>query len=91
MRVVVFIFLLLLPSVLGLNINEIMYNPPGSDNNLEFVELYDENELDDLSEWVVGDLKSNDTLVLASEYVNSDYALIVEEGFDFGNVNVCHN
>ena len=44
-------------------INEVMYNPAGSDNNKEYVEIYfDENF--NFSHYFIGDFVSNDTLKL---------------------------
>ena len=69
-----------------LNINEVMYNPEGSDNNKEFVEIYSDEEVN-LSEYVIGDSSSNDSLSLL-QYYDSDYYLIVEEGFNFSGIEV---
>lgn len=65
-------------------INEIMYDPSGSDNNKEFVEVYS-NE-GDLSGWVIGDESSNDSLILLKQGTG-DYYLIVEEGFDYSSLS----
>jgi hypothetical protein len=66
-------------------INEIMYNPSGNDNNLEFVEIIYDN-YQDMDGWTIGDLSSNDTLVLL-QYKDSEYAIIVEEGYDYSSCN----
>jgi len=62
---------------------EIMYDPPGSDNNLEFLELED---APDLEGWQIADNSSNDTLVTLQRNASSRYALIVEEGFLYGGM-----
>jgi len=64
-----------------IRINEIMYNPEGSDNNKEFIEIYSEETIN-LSNFIIADLASNDTLTLL-QYYDSDYYLITEEGFNF--------
>ena len=67
-------------------INEIMYNPEGSDNNKEFIEIYSD-EIINLSDFIIGDLHSNDTLTLL-QYYDSDYYLITEEGFNLSGIEV---
>ena len=62
-----------------------MYNPPGDDNNHEFIEIYFE-ELTNLTNWIIADTSSNDSLSLL-QFFNSSYALIVEEDFDYAGVN----
>jgi hypothetical protein len=66
-------------------INEIMYNPSGNDNNLEFVEIISSTYLN-LTGWTIGDLSSNDSLVLL-QYKNSEYGIIVEEGYNYSGCN----
>ena len=66
-------------------INEIMYDPSGSDNNKEFIELYHSQWLN-FSGYTAGDADSNDTLQLIYFY-NSSYSLIVEEGFNYTEIN----
>lgn len=68
----------------GIRINEIMYDPEGTDNNKEFVEIYSENEID-LSDFMIGDSSSNDSLTLLQHY-DSDYYLITEEGFNISGI-----
>ncbi|MCX6706955.1 MAG: lamin tail domain-containing protein [Candidatus Woesearchaeota archaeon] len=65
-----------------MRINEIMYNPEGDDNNKEFIEIYMDTPLN-LSGWIVSDSSSNDTLKTLQYTDYSNYALIVEEGFNF--------
>lgn len=74
-------------TVLSLQINELMYNPDGDDNNKEFIEIYDENNVS-LSNWVLFDLNSNDTLE-EKRFCNCSYSLIVEENFDYSNISNC--
>tara|TARA_Y100000310_G_scaffold335538_1_gene417821 strand:+ start:967 stop:3054 length:2088 start_codon:yes stop_codon:yes gene_type:complete len=80
------IFLILLSSTWALEINEIMYNPLGSDNNHEFIELFLETPVN-LSEYTFTDAISEDTLE-ALQIVESSYVLIVEEGFNYSGMNV---
>jgi hypothetical protein len=61
-----------------------MFNPVGSDNNQEFIEIYGTNNL---SNYIIGDLSSNDSLVLLNFYPNSNYSIIVEEDFNFSFLN----
>ncbi len=68
-----------LSSVLATEINEVFPNPIGSDNNREFVEIYNKMFIN-LTGFVIGDTDSNDTLE-ALVWYNSSYAIIVEEGF----------
>jgi len=88
MRVVLIVGLLvlLLPICWAeVEISEVMYNPFGSDNNHEFVEIYSPEDLPDLTGWVIADSSHNDTLVLLIK-ANSSFALIVEEGFNYSGL-----
>lgn len=50
--VIVFLFLLVLYPARGLVVNEIMYNPPGTDNKHEWIEVYNNvNETINLTTW----------------------------------------
>jgi len=72
------IMLLLLAAGIAMaQITEVMYNPSGDDNNLEYIEVCGYR----LEGWVVADSASNDTLV-ALPGGNSECALIVEEGYN---------
>jgi biopolymer transport protein ExbD len=62
-----------------------MYNPIGSDNNLEFIEVYMEDPIN-LENYIITDNTNNDTLSTLKQ-TDSNYALIVEEGFDHSNIN----
>lgn len=87
MRWVIWGFLLLSCSLLtaaSLDINEIMYNPSGDDNNREFVEIYSTESLN-FTGYIIGDLNSDDTLELLS-YVPGEFSLIVEEGFNYSGI-----
>lgn len=66
-------------------INEIHYNPSGSDNNKEFVEILSDSYVN-LTGYTIEDSGNSDVLTLL-KHVNSDYALIVESGFDFSSIN----
>lgn len=68
--------------IYAVSINEIMFNPEGIDNNKEFVELIGTNNL---SDHILGDLSSNDTLTLLQFAPDSNLSLIVEEGFYYSN------
>lgn len=69
-------------SVLGVNVNEVMYNPSGSDNNQEFVEILGTANL---SDYTIGDLASNDSLELV-KFIPGNLSLIVEEDFNHTNI-----
>lgn len=77
--------LLLLPMVSAFSISEIMYNPEGDDNNREFVEIFMDIPAD-LAGSVIADAASNDSLTLL-QWKESQYALIVEEGFNYTGIN----
>ena len=66
-------------------INEFMYNPPDEDNNKEFIEIYSE-DFQNLSNFIIEDSSSEDVLKLAY-YYDSNYSLIVEDGFNYSNIN----
>ncbi|MBW2974502.1 lamin tail domain-containing protein [Candidatus Woesearchaeota archaeon] len=66
-------------------INEIMYNPEGSDNNKEFIEVFSDEGIN-LSDYIIEDGSSHDSLELLF-YYNSSYSLIVEEGFNYTGIN----
>jgi hypothetical protein len=81
----IFLILSIIPSTFALEITEIMYNPIGSDNNLEFIEIYMKDPIN-LENYIIADSSNNDTLTILKQ-TNSNYALIVEEGFDHNNIN----
>ena len=70
-------------SLAFLQINEIMYNPDGYDNNKEYLELRTDLNL---TGFIVQDISSEDILELV-KYFPSNYSLIVEEGFNHTNIN----
>ena len=80
-----FALLMLIPCATALQVSEIMYNPVGNDNNLEYVELYSEEELN-LSVYTFEDSSSSDILTLVS-YADSSYYLLVEDGFNSTGMN----
>jgi hypothetical protein len=86
MKKIVFVFMCLLSilPVLGLEITEVFPNPVGSDNNKEFVEVYHEGSLN-LEGFILGDIKSNDTLVLLQNGTG-EHSIIVEEGYIFDGI-----
>lgn len=80
------LFVILVASIARAQLlNEIFPNPEGDDNNKEFVEVLT-NEPMNLSEYSIGDEASNDTLILI-QYKETNYSLIVEEGFYWINSN----
>jgi len=68
-------------------LNEIMYNPEGSDNNREFIELY-LTESENIENYTIEDSSTSapDHLTLL-QYRESSFALIVEEDFDYSSIN----
>ena len=85
--IILWAFVFLVAEVNALTvINEIMYDPEGSDNNREFIEIYSD-EFNNLSNYTIEDLSGNrDNLVLAKQE-NSRYFLIVENDFNYENIN----
>ena len=84
-----YILLIILCSIsvnAGIEITEVMYNPEGSDNNKEYIELYSEEELN-LSDYTIEDASNRDTLTLLSSHNDSLYTLIVEDGFNYTLIN----
>ena len=62
-----------------------MYNPEGSDNNKEFIEIYSD-DYTNLTDFIIEDISNEDVLSLVY-YYNSNYFLIVESDFDYSNIN----
>lgn len=84
--VIILILFVSLKFVLAdITINEVVYNPEGPDNNKEFIEIFSDNYIN-LSGCIVEDSYSTDTLELLN-YYNSQYSLIVEEGFNYSGIN----
>lgn len=77
------IVLLVLAKVGAWDISEVMFDPEGSDNMKEFVEVAG---TDNLTDSVVGNGERNVSLVLA-RFVPGNMSLIVEEGFAPESVN----
>lgn len=82
---IIFLFLLVDPIMAFVQINEVMYNPQGADNNKEFIELYT-SELVNLTNYTLADSSSQDHLELL-QLTNSSYILIVEESFNYTEIN----
>lgn len=80
------LFLLSLPLATALSFSEVFFDPPGSDNNHEFVELAGVAGMN-LSGFLFGDSASSDVLVLARWNASSPCALLVEDGFSFQNLS----
>ncbi|MBT6995395.1 hypothetical protein HN953_02100, partial [Candidatus Woesearchaeota archaeon] len=59
--IVILILLIIPQSYAFLEITEIMYNPEGSDNNKEYLEIYTDLNLEN---YTIKDLYSQDTLTL---------------------------
>jgi len=75
------LFLPFLPPVFAnIRVNEVMYNPEGTDNNKEFIEIFSYPQTN-LSNYLISDGDSNDTLVLSYLDSNSNYSLIVENDY----------
>jgi hypothetical protein len=94
------IFIIIAKSSYSVEITEVHYNPLGNDNNKEFVELYfEKNFFNDsnitninlsdfnLSDYIFSDSSSSDKLELVKYVNNSNFALIVESGFNFSSLN----
>jgi len=62
-----------------------MYNPEGSDNNKEYIEIFSEEQLN-ISNIIIRDSVSEDHLELL-QFSNSGHYLIVEEGFNYTGNN----
>ncbi len=71
--------------LIALTITEVLYNPLGSDNNQEFIELAAAGQ-SNLTGWLIADTTSSDTLTLLQPF-NSSFILIVEEGFNYTGIN----
>ncbi|MDP6642370.1 MAG: lamin tail domain-containing protein, partial [Candidatus Nanoarchaeia archaeon] len=82
--IILFFFLFIQLTSANVVINEIMYNPSSSDNNNEYVELILDSFVN-LTGYKIQDLKSEDILVELKS-VNNNFALIVEEDFDFSDI-----
>ncbi|MDP4012791.1 MAG: lamin tail domain-containing protein [Candidatus Nanoarchaeia archaeon] len=78
----ILIFLILVSTAEANVITEIFYNPDEEDNNQEYVEI----NLPNLSGYTIYDLNSGDNLTLIN-YFDSNYSLIVEEGFNYSGIN----
>ena len=76
---IIFLILINIQLVSAININEILYNPFGSDDKKEFVEIYLDAPIN-LENYIISDGDSNDTLKL-NKYTNSNYALILEDNY----------
>ncbi len=77
-------FLFFLPLLCGFQITEIMYDPQGNDNNREYIEVFLNGS--NLTDAIIEDLRSSDTLMLLQEGT-TDYALIVEENYIWNSSN----
>ncbi len=82
-KIIIFLILFSFNVFANTYINEINYDPAGNDNNFEYIEIYSDELLDNLT---LRDLKSEDKLSLVKR-TNSNYYLIVEEGFNYGDLD----
>jgi hypothetical protein len=83
----VFVAFVFLAFATEARISEVMYNPPGTDNNKEYVELiFDSPKM--MKNWSVTDNKSSDVLILMNGSGNSRINLIVEEGYNVSFLNL---
>ena len=80
-----FLILMIMPVAEGLLINEIMYDPEGDDDNKEYVEVIHETNFS-LGNFTVKDFSSSDRLLLVKR-TESNFSLIVEEGFNYSLIN----
>ncbi len=76
-------FLIFVKLANAILINEINYNPEGEDNNREYIEILTNSSLENFT---IEDLSGSDRLI-SKKVVNSSFALIVEEGFNYSEVN----
>src|SRR3989344_4473864 len=81
-EIILFIFLFSISVYADTYINEINYNPVGNDNNFEYIEVYSDEILSNIT---LKDLKSKDELELVKKYDNN-YYLVVEEGFNYSGL-----
>ncbi len=82
--ILLLLFLLLIPEINAISINELIPNPFGNDNNQEYIEIYGSNNL---SGFIIGDSSSNDSLTLLHFCDSCNYSLIVEDGFNYSEIN----
>ena len=75
------LFLINEAGALNITINEVMYNPEGSEYDNEYVELF-LNNFSNLDGYIIQDENSQDELELI-QLLNSSYALIVAEYFNY--------
>ncbi len=86
MKCLLLVLLLIMPSTLAeVYITEVMYNPPGDDNNKEYIEVFSEEPVN-LAEYIIEDFSGRDNLTLMQQ-ANTSFYLIVEEGFNSTNIN----
>ncbi|MBI2499434.1 lamin tail domain-containing protein [Candidatus Woesearchaeota archaeon] len=82
-KIALFIFLFSVSAYANTYINEINYDPAGSDNNFEYIEIYSDEILNNIT---LKDLKSKDELELVKRY-DGNYYLVVEEGFNYSSLD----
>ncbi|MEK6922375.1 MAG: lamin tail domain-containing protein [Nanoarchaeota archaeon] len=87
MRLLIYMLLIILTTTtaisLQFSINEVMYDPKGSDNNNEYIEIFTDLNI---SGYTVEDSASSDILEIV-KFTGSNYSLIVEEEFNFSEIN----
>jgi len=84
---IIILSLFIIPNIYAITvINEIMYDPEGNDNNREFIEIFSD-EFNNLANYSVEDLSGSRDFLNLVQYVNSQYSLIVEDGFNYSGIN----
>ena len=79
------LFLINEAGALNITINEVMYNPEGSEYDNEYVELF-LNNFSNLDGYIIQDENSQDELELI-QLLNSSYALIVNGSYNYTEIN----
>lgn len=83
----IIISLLIIPGVsANILINEIMYNPAGSDTDREWIEIYNNGNCEDISNYKLFEANTNHNLNLiqgSSTLCNNEYAVIADDSTKF--------
>lgn len=78
------VFIIVIANVVfAVTLSEVLFNPEGLDNNKEFIEII---TTENLSNYTIEDADSRDVLIPLQQK-NSTMAIIVEEGFNYSNLN----
>lgn len=85
--IMLLIFVLMVTQASALTvINEFMYNPSGEDNNKEFIEIFSDDNVT-FENYTIQDLSGGKDNLKLVKNVDSQYSLIVEDGFDYSSIN----